>query len=418
MAKKLTITPGLDLETDDSISRADFTFWFTQALFAGIDRDHFASGSAPVVSSASEPTSPTTGLVWHNQSTGAVSVWTGSEWLGIGLHIGATAPTSTAPMWADTTLNIVRRYWTIDGIEGWHPVDSAYQLMVNRSGGVVEANRVVTRGTASTSGEREFDTTDTVKSQAVIGVTLESVASTASGVVAMVSGGATVDILADDDALDGAIAKGDGLVTYSIAGECRTVGPLPGAAHGSGSFQATAHIGTPLGCFAEALGTKDNVTHLVRARLLGRVGAGACVFVPDDTIKLLETSESATTTWADVDLNVPGTGTLFRDSKHSPACAVEFDVQLESTTGGSPGYESNTLSVSNSRSLSGDIAVQARGYMAGSGNVNTFHQDVVIPTVNNTTTPTAIGNLFAWQLGVYGAGTALGIDFIPRRYWY
>ena len=55
---------------------------------------------------------------------------------------------------------------------------------------------------------------------------------------------------------------------------------------------------------------------------------------------------------------------------------------------------------------------------AAGANVNAFHQDVTITTVDNTTTPTAIGDLFAWQLGVYGAGTSLDIDFIPRRYWY
>jgi len=373
MAKKLNITPGLDLDSDDSITRADFTFWFTQALFGGIDREHFASGSSPSVSSGSAPTSPTTGLLWHDTSSGAVSVWTGSEWLGVGLHIGATAPTSTAPLWADTTLNIVRRYWTIDGIEGWHPVDSAYQLMVNRSGGVVEANRVVTRGTTSTSGEREFDTTDTVKSQAVIGVTLESVASTASGVVAMVSGGATVDILADDGEADGAIAKGDGLVTYSVAGECRTVGSLPGDPRASSSKLST---GLPVGCFAEAIGTKDATTHLVRARLLGRVGEGVDLYSATGGATLIgsftidgsvqdfdEASFGATTT-----KHLPVVGVFRSFDVTVGGSTGVFDCELDLQQGGSTFSKLNMQGNNGSGTeASGNLAVQLLPTNGGSG---------------------------------------------------
>ena len=325
MAKKLTITPGLDLDTDASITRADFTFWFTQALFAGIDRDHFAAGSSPVISAATAPSSPANGQVWHDTTSGAVSVWTGSEWLGIGMHVGATAPTGTGVLWADTTLKLVRRYETIQGITGWHPVSEDYQLWLNGGSALSVGNPVIWAPLTGTA--RTVTTTALVKSQQVEGVAMEAIANGASGVICSAKGSGICDILADDGEADGAIDKGDLLCTHSVSGECRTAGTDPQTLQVlSGNIQYST--GTPAGAFAKALSTKDATTHLVTAQMLGGVGRG-CSLRGDTTSVVASLAEGA-------DTEVEFTSAMAYDSKHLPILGFHGSADLvdDGGTGG------------------------------------------------------------------------------------
>lgn len=323
-AKKLTITEGLDLAADDSITRADFVYWFTQALFGDVDRDHFASGTSPVVSSASAPSAPATGLGWHDTASGAVSFWDGSAWI-TSVFISATAPGSTGVPWYDTSIGTLRVYVTLDGIVGWHSTDPAFQLMTNRSGSTVEVNNVVIRDTTGTTA-REFTTGIIVKDQGVVGVLMEEATVGGDGLVAMVGGGAVVNVLADDAAADGAIVMGDGLVHYSVKGECRTVGQLPGNWINSTAIDFEETHGTPMGCFAEALGPKDATTHLVRARLLGSVGSGADIWFHAVEDSITDYSVVGTSTDYDETANL-------KSAKHGPLVGVYRSWRAGITTG-------------------------------------------------------------------------------------
>jgi hypothetical protein len=394
MAKILSVTLGTDWVAAGQVATLPvMQTAITQALFGNVDRDHFASGTNPIVSSATAPTSPAVGLGWFNESTGVISCWSGSEWVAA-VTVSATAPVSASngKAWYDSTLRLLRIYDTIDTIAGWHPVTPGYQLMHNRSGGTVAASRVVVSSTAGTSN-REFTTSVIVKDQSVCGVLLESTNSNAAGLVAMVSGGAVVDVLADDAAADGAVVKGDGLVTYSVAGECRTVGALPTNPY-IGIHQRVT--GTPCGCFAVALGAKDATTHLVRARLLGYVGSGA--FVTREPSTIVSATISATFTWASRDVL-----THLLSSKHSPPISSGIFVKTTILDAAPPDDISITHDLSADRStIMYDIDQQ--------GNVTTSGFDrwvlVQMPTVNDDAAATGIGTKFAEQAAVVGAGNS------------
>ncbi|TFG51264.1 MAG: hypothetical protein E4H37_08170, partial [Gemmatimonadales bacterium] len=386
MAKQLDVTLATDwVAAGEVASLPVLQTAITGALFGDIDRDHFAVGTNPIVSSATAPSTPATGLGWHNTSNGVVSYWSGSEWIA-GVTYATSAPNATGTPWYDQTLKILRAYDTIDGITGWHPVSTGYQLMDNRSGGTVTANKVVVRSTDATSN-RCFTTTTVVKDQSVVGVLLEETVNNAPGVVAMVAGGAVVDILADDGAADGAIAKGDGLVSYSESGECRTVGPLGSTAILSATLGSAWYaVGVPLGCFAEALGTKDATTHLVRARLLGSVGTGRRVVLQSDN-EIYVPVHSATVAHGDagttLDLDSPATGTVIQNSKHLPTAVASLHVHLE-TTIGAGGIAENVVVVSSTQDAVGDYSLHASGYH-GNASLSSWDDYFDVMTVDSVT---------------------------------
>jgi hypothetical protein len=240
-------------------------------------------------------------------------------------------------MWRDMTLHLWRRYESAttapNGVAGWHPVDSAYALWKNESGGTVAATKVVIHKAAGTAELRAFTTSTIGKDQAVVGVTLESITDGAYGVIALASGSAEVTILADDGEANGAIAKGDFLASFTVAGECRTVGPQTA----SGIVAAGNHtLGTPMGAFAVALGVKDAGTHLVRAKMLGFVGAGAMAFlkrvkIVSDTAPETANAELFASKIASGTSGAQGTETAAISTKHLPFCAARMDVSVVAT---------------------------------------------------------------------------------------
>jgi len=129
--------------------------------------------------------------------------------------------------------------------------------------GLFDRSSIITRG---------ITTTDIEKNQDVAGVWLEDVVSAEDG---LVQSGMTVDILMDSTEINGSIAKGDAISTFTVAGESRSSAPA------FADFQPGDNNtvqGSPLGAYAEALGLRNSGTSLVRARLLGQVGHGADVF--------------------------------------------------------------------------------------------------------------------------------------------
>jgi hypothetical protein len=355
---------------------------FTQAYMAGSTTSVATIGSTA-------PAAPSIGWLWVDTSSTPHTLkrWDGTNWTSI-WHVAATLPawTSVGLPWYDTTLNLVRVYATIDSISGWHPVASGYQLMTNRGGAVV-ANDVVVRDTTGTTN-REFKTTTLVKDQSVIGVALEAAATGANAVVALNVSGATVNMNVDTTL---AIVKGDGLVTFSTAGKARTVGSLPSNAY----TQAYArHYGIPIGCFAEALAAP--VSGVVRVRLLGEVGGGAIVHHGQGgtTTPVVSGAAAASFTWASLTLTASNAALA---PKHVPLAMANLLVEISSqqTSGGALNSVANYELSANRSSV--EFNWRLDKYL-NNGVVDDYDvREVWMPTVDDDTTPTGLGQKFAEQ---------------------
>lgn len=330
MAQALAlITSGVNLATDSSIERSDLVDAIEQLLLGNVSRSHMASTASVVTIGSSAPsTALITGELWLDTSGGIpiLKRYDGSSFVNLGLFIEATAPsgvTTEGAVWYDTTLEILRIYDTRDSLAGWHPVDNTLQLCTNQSGGdllkgaLVKPNNTV----------RQFTTTTTAKDMKVYAVLLEAIngATPAAGVIATFASGMVVDVLVDNAGDDGTVIAGDGLVSFTVGGEARTVGPFVADPHVSATV---TQYGTPLGCFGIALGVKDG-SDLVRTQLIGYVGAGATRLFTRDSIAEL-THLTMDNTYRDIDIsNPPDSGAdAVNDTKHKPLVSVRFDMRL------------------------------------------------------------------------------------------
>ena len=298
--------------------------WDEEAL-GDFDRDHMATAASVATISSTSLAGPKNGELRVDTSTTPHTLreYDGSTERAVAADYATAAPSTTVAgsMWWDTTLELHRVYNTVDGIAGWHPLSTGYQLWTNRSGADVVAGAVVVTNTPIDTTTREFSTTTFAKDERVIGVAMEAIADDASGVIAMVSSGAIVNVLCDDGEADGAVARGAGLVTYTVDGEARTVGFIgtntPPAATQNSVF------GTPSGCFARALGGKDGTTHLVRAQLLGYVGSGA-VYRPNSNTTLVATMTAG---------SIQAAAITPSSTFHSPLIALEGVRMIYETSG-------------------------------------------------------------------------------------
>lgn len=375
-----------------------------------LDRANHSAGTAHFVSAGtSRPSAPSVGEMFYNTSTNILEAWTGSEWLGV-FHVAATAPAATTTVpWYDTTLKLVRIWDTIGGLTGWHPVSQDYKLVINRSGSVISTGFVVVRDDVSNLTVRDVTTTTTLKSLAVVGVAVESIAALGTGVIATVEGSADVSILADAVSTWGVIARGDGLCSFSTAGECRTVGPLHESTY---VFSDHRVSGTPMGCFAIATGTRDATSSLVPARMLGHVGAGRTYTrnLSAYSPTLLNNTAGTTSALTEVDL-----ATGVADFSHRPIVMAHGTLQ-SATVGGGGTAKSCSVEVDT------DIA-------AAVPDIKMFHETVVgatdkqqmtvdIVTVDDTTTPTGIGDKFVWRATLDAGMTSITATFRMRGYTY
>jgi len=328
MVKKLTITEGLDLAADTSITKADLVYWFTQALFGDVDRDHFASGTSPVVSSATAPTSPATGLGWHNSSTGLVSFWNGSEWLAA-VTFAATAPSATGVLWYDTTLEMERRYQTKDGITGWHPTGQ-HKLVKYGGGTGISVGDVVYPTTAPGGVGNDFDVTSfssvtgTLPMPVLAGVALEAATlSTDTLVICPPIAGMTceVTVFTSPTVVAGDLLQSKFGTTVGVGGD-----PNYGAFTDAQSYHGQAH-GYPAGVFAMATSTRDTTSGRCTATMLGGVGFGR--YIPLDSPGT-SIADETTVTFDDDPHDVDFSSSVtFQDADHVPwmvRLQVEYEV--------------------------------------------------------------------------------------------
>lgn len=321
----ITWVPPVDFVADGEITNAleHESLWKT-AEYGDFHRGHQQADTSVVTIQSTALAGPKTGELRMDTSTTPHTLreYDGSSEVAVAADHATSAPATTVSgnLWFDPTLKLLRVYDTRDSIAGWHPVFEGYQLMHNRSGGGVSAGDVVVRDTTG-STNREFKRTTSKKDQSVIGVAMETISAAAAGVIALVSSGATVNVNVDET--DGAVVKGDGLVSYSTAGKARTVGELlaVNAILDGGITRST--MGTPMGCFAEAVGIASS--GVVRARLLGFVGSGAEFRNPKTNLVLSMTEG--------VNTEVDASGVVYT-SKHLPIAGVFIIPSITDDGGG------------------------------------------------------------------------------------
>lgn len=338
------VTPGIDFPNDSSITRQDLYDAIANALYGGFSRLHAAAtASIPTIGTTAPSTALVVGELWVDTNTTPAQIksWSGSAFVNTSYFIGTAAPSSTTAGtgWYDTTLKVWRVYDTIDSLAGYHPQNGAYQLWTNVNASTVAANRVVVQDT-SADNLRKFDTTTAEKHQLVIGVTMESVATAAAGVIAIVGGGATVTLQVDPTAATGDIRRGDALVTYTSAGLARSAGALP---KGGSTSQTKVIIGVYLGAFAEAMTERLTAAGAgtIKARLLGQVGTGAHVMLNVTNAPILSDTTPATSSTAiDVTATASGTsgaqnaaGTALMDTRHAPLAAADLSWSIVGSHG-------------------------------------------------------------------------------------
>lgn len=396
------------------------------AVGGNFDRDHAASNTSFITIQASSPASPKTGEFWLDTSASPSNLkkWSGSAWEGALYETSASAPATTTEgaLWYDNTLNLLRRYESIDGISGWHPVDEAYQLWTNSEGTQISANRVVRYDATDTSNVRAFRRPTTEKAVDVIGVTMEASADGANAVIAMIGSGRVVSLYVAGSAYN-PVARGDGLVALGSAGatkgEARTVGALLGNPYNA---DGTRQMGVPLGCFAEALDATSS-DETIRVRLLGQVGSGAHVIM--ERVQVFADSETKGSSgdsqggWAEQDV-----ASLLLDDDHEPIMAVGMEVQLtgDAATGaGGSGDEFTDCNVEFSIDQSTIARKVAHSSASGTDGAWAVSAHVVIPTVDDSTgTAAGPGPKFSERVKTNsdtGANSTTATAYLVE-YWY
>lgn len=98
------------------------------------DGTQFISISSPIAAvpnavgnySGTAPTSPKTGQVWYDSSTGFLKIYSGSTWNAVGVPYSTSAPTSpaTGMLWVDSSVVNAPVLKVYDG-SSWISVSSA-----------------------------------------------------------------------------------------------------------------------------------------------------------------------------------------------------------------------------------------------------------------------------------------------------
>lgn len=377
-----TVTPGTTYSATSPVTSTNLNAHVSGLTISGITNtqiDTTATSLVQIISGDAGATTTEGAALW-NKTTDKYGVNDGTTWVN---HVQGEAMATLPRLltnyeWFDTTLGIKRIYITRNGLLGFHPLENGYLLVNNGSGAALAAGDVVVTDYAT--GVNHVKKTTTIKDQTVIGVCLEAIADAASGVIATY--GCPKNVTVNIDETDGALAVGDGIVSYSATNRGRTIGPLPTSGYVTASTRAT---GVPLGCFAVALTTVT--ANQATARMLPQIGTGARRGT--SIISLTP----ATTSGVSVESNF--TSSLV-SAKHAPAYAVDL-VLLITGDAGAAGDEFD-LDIS-LLAQSGGGAVVAFGVRAQSGAAGNY--EVVasspMPTVNDTTTPTALGQKFLTQ---------------------
>ena len=380
--------------------------------YTGADRTNMATDSTVATISTSSPSSPKTGELWIDTSslTGSPAVrprvYNGSEWVGHSVYYATSAPSSTTTglLWYDMTLEILRMYRSatedLHGVGGWHPVqEGTYQLWTNKSAGTVSANRVVIYDTAT---ERGFLTTTVAKNQRVLGVTLEEASVDESVVVAMVGGGATVNVYCNGATL--AVTLGDAIATSATAGEARSVGAMPAGVTDSATVYEQ---GTPLGAFGIAREASSSDA-AIAVTLLGYIGQG-CVRRKAATTIAAFADGLANANWdggwdeVDVADYPPGVGgNDFIDSaNHKPIAAVllSLNASMDHGSGQAASAVTLTLALGKDASTTLQYLNMEETETVSSGLAGFIHSiqasDVFVPTSNGSPY-TTMGQKFYW----------------------
>lgn len=375
------------------------------ASVGDFNRNHIEQSTSSIITlSATQPTTPYSGMHWLDTSSApfVLKFYDGSAFVAVTFARSATAPgsPSNGDIWYDQTLDLLRVYETKDSISGFFPVSDGYDLWVNKHGSAVNAGECVVRAATFVRG---FALSSIEKSGLVVGVCLETVNNDVNAVLVLVSSGAIVS-LEVAGATHGAVVEGDYLATYSAGGMARNVGP----ANSGGYIDVDTRIfGTPFGSFAVALQATSSDT-TIRARLLGYVGGGATVLKG----RLQLTAGSTNDTYFDIDFT-----TLLEDASHAPLLAGYLNLEYACTGGAGPDNVEASITITNDTGGATPImnsSVHGRT-SGGDGFLRLPIPIGLVPLVNSTSVPTALGQLVAAKFS-RTVGTASSLT--PEVYGY
>jgi hypothetical protein len=387
-----TITAGTTYSATSQVTSTNLNAHVNSATVTGIVQADLSTTAGSLVQIISGDVGATTteGAALWDKSRDKFGVSDGTTWVN---HVQGEAQ-STSPRsltnyeWFDTTLGIKRIYIARNGLTGFHPLENGYLLVNNGSGSALSAGDVVVTDWAT--GVNHVKATTTIKDQTVIGVCLEAIANGSSGIIATY--GCKKNITVNIDETDGALAVGDGIVSYSASNRGRTVGALPTTAY---TAATTRHFGTPLGCFAVALSTVSS--NQATARMLDRMGTGAT-----QTVNTALTNQTTFDgTWLEETLTPVS-------AKHAPLVRGLVKLHLD----GDAGAAGDNFDVTVVLSADQSVTTQVFHFEAKSGVAGNYEYDGtgVVAFVNSTTTPTAMGTKFA----IRTSGTTTSITVQPR----
>lgn len=351
--------------------------------------------------------------------TSANSEWMPLRWAWYGPTAPAAAYEESGITWWDSTLKRWRVFKDAlddpDGIEGWHPESEAYQLVKNESGSSIAANRAVVLNIAG-SAERSVTLAASEKDPLIYGVTVETIADSAYGMVATVAGGAQVDLYVDEAVH--ALVKGDGIITAAASGYGRSVGLLESAVAPAAGQMI---FGTPRGCFARALGVTSS--NLAPVKLLGFAGAGARVWKLSSHRVYSGNAPPTSYTATDFSLGVDNatTGTQSATStlisaKHGPILAA--DVQVKPSMPGSGGTASMSVSLSKDGSADNLVYVWVEQDAGPNPSAPTIVQVGLVPTSTGLTPWTGPGSSAYFKVVTGGLTATGGFELNSAGYIY
>lgn len=428
MAKSTAnIDPGVDLANDASITRQDLYDAVDLMTIGDFSRAHVAStASIPDIGTSAPSTSLVNGEVWVDRTdpgsgSGTTKVHTLKTYNGSAFRpvtafdISATVPTYTlgeGMAWYDTTLDTLRIYSSVNGIDDlWHPLNEGLLLVRNGSGNTRSAGSVF-RLEGGTPTILNAAAPSFGKDPTVFCVSLEDITDGGRGVCALVTSDRLIEILVDTSVTT--IVAGDGIIAQGTTCNSIGCGPLnltsnPNATSGQ------QFTGVPFGCYAVATeAASAGAVELVTCRLLGGVGKGRDLFFGQDELATeatdLPLASWTTPAWAELDLtSAEDSGDTIADNgdeHHKPVLGVYLDIYLVGKGNTGPGQVVWDLQFSHNANA---ITRRIRGEQEitnGAGADSALCQSAVyVPTSGGVGSYTSLGNIFAWKGSLSTPGT-------------
>jgi hypothetical protein len=418
MAKSTANTvPGIDLANDASITRQDLYDAIDLMEIGDLSRAHVAStASIPDLNTTAPSASLVNGEVWVDRTdpgsgsgttkAHTLKTYNGSVFRPVtAFDISATVPTYTlgeGMAWYDTTLDTLRIYSSVNGIDDlWHPLNEGLLLVRNGSGNTRSAGSVF-RLEFGTPTILNAASPSFAKDPTVFCVSLEEITDGGRGVCALVTSDRLIEILVDTSVTT--IAAGDGIIAQGTTCNSIGCGPLR-LDNGPNATAGQQFTGVPFGCYAVATeAASAGAVELVTCRLLGGVGKGRDLLFGQDELATQATALAKGNWdggWDELDItNAEDSGDIIAtngDAHHGPVLGVyiEGEVTVDSTAGVSTAVIDMKFGP-NASAVMGRVV--HKNYMDGGNPTGTVIPRMYIPTAGGLAGGyTVLGNILTWS---------------------